>query len=418
MRNPFLFFVNIKYCDRAFLFYDVIMPKFQSRLFNWIDRSLPAKLGRSARRFFDQKFEELSFEELPRLLAYQVAKAALYPVYLIASTLKRTFPGLNSGQGDAKLRSQPDLGEFLQESSLTSESLENATGQKAAKKNATEKNIDLPELEIPLTLRPLAKFLHWLDRTKIRLDQNIAAIIKRQPDKLATSEHLELEPRLLANLMFAKIWQNQVEQYNVDQKESKELKASNGLAEDVALGKNTKLEQLRNLIAAAIAYFIGKQLSQPILDETSDMIISSESVGLTMEDMFGNDNGPWPHPLEYESHAFNKSPDRDAINSSGELQNFETTTTQISQDRVEGGLMFEEELLMYQQEVSESDRPLRAWIEANATILGYVYNPVMTVVLWVDAIVVKIEDLIIAFWQGLINFPKRLIYFIRYGNRD
>ena len=106
------------------------------------------------------------------------------------------------------------------------------------------------------------------------------------------------------------------------------------------------------------------------------------------------------------------------MHSSGELQNFETTTTQISEDRVEGGLMFEEELLINQQEVLASDRPLRAWIEANVTILGYVYNPVMTVVLWVDAIVVKIEDLVIAFWQRLINFPKRLIYFIRYGNKD
>ena len=401
------------------------MPKFQSRLFNWIDRSLPAKLGRRARRFFDQKFEELNFKELPRLLAYQVAKAALYPVYLIASTLRRTFPALNGGQ--AKLRSQPDSGGLLQKSYPTPESLDNATGQKATERKATEKNIDLPKLKIPLILRPLAKFLDWLDHTKIRLDQNIVAIIKRQPDrqpnKLVTSEHLELEPRLLANLMFAKIWQKQVEQYNVDQnntdqKELKELKKSNGLAENVALRKNTRLEQLGNLIAAAIAYFIGKQLSQPILDETSDIMISGKSVGLTMEDMFGNDNGPWPHPLEYESYAFSRSPDRDAMHSSGELQNFETTTTQISEDRVEGGLMFEEELLINQQEVLASDRPLRAWIEANVTILGYVYNPVMTVVLWADAIVVKIEDLVIAFWQRLINFPKRLIYFIRYGNKD
>ena len=165
------------------------MPKFQSRLFNWIDQSLPAKLGRRARRFFDQKFEKLSFEELPRLLAYQSAKAALYPVYLIASTLKRTFPALDGGQGEVKLRSQPDLSGLLPAS--------------------------YPK--IPLILRPLAKFLDWLDRLEIRLDQNIAAIIRRQPDKLATSEHFELEPKLIANLIFADIWQKQVEQYNANQ---------------------------------------------------------------------------------------------------------------------------------------------------------------------------------------------------------
>jgi hypothetical protein len=74
---------------------------------------------------------------------------------------------------------------------------------------------------------------------------------------------------------------------------------------------------------------------------------------------------------------------------------------------------------MYQQSTtkSENDRPLRAWIEANASIMGYAYNPVMTVILWVDAIVVKIEDLLIIFWKGLINLPKRLIRAIRYGNK-
>ena len=110
------------------------------------------------------------------------------------------------------------------------------------------------------------------------------------------------------------------------------------------------------------------------------------------------------------------------INSSGELQNFETTTTQISQDRLEGGLLFggefEEELLYQEQNTgADSDRPLRAWIEANATILGYTYNPVMTVILWIDAIVLKLENGFIALWRAVVNFPKRLLHFIRYGSK-
>ncbi len=559
----------------------VVMPRFQSRLFNWIDQSLPAKLGRSARQFFNRKFEGLSFQELPRLLAYQVAKAALYPVYLIASTAKRTFPALNRSQAESreKLRSRPDSGGLLPESDKLEERLE----------NSIEQNLDLPNPEIPLLLRPLAKLLNWLDRTKIQLDRNIAAIVKRQPDNLTSLESPEFESKLLANRIFAEIWQQQVEQRQGDRSSFKE---SNRLAENVALGKNTSLEQLRRLIEAAIAYFFGKQSdsqdesltsdaddsqiegietldnpaladspqarrrnissvksrdcllsdrkktssknilqkdipqsiidnktsetieddaplaentklerlreliaaaidyfigkrsldvdansnevlgnqsdflsgeaadkiqigsesspnrdqnpnplkaddqlarlrrlieeaiayffdkqrSNSTLDETSD-ITPNEEAWLTMEDIFGNDNGPWPLPLEYESHAFTKSPDKDAIHSSGELQNFETTTTQISQDRLDGSLIFEEALLMHQQEnpESESDRPLRAWIEAKASIMGYAYNPVMTVILWVDAIVLKLEDLIIKFWKGLINFPKRLINFIRYG---
>ncbi|MFN7858534.1 MAG: hypothetical protein ACK5P2_02185, partial [Pseudanabaena sp.] len=168
----------------------------------------------------------------------------------------------------------------------------------------------------------------------------------------------------------------------------------------------------------AIAYFFGRQLSQPTLDETSD-IAPREEPWLTMEDVFGDDSGPWPLPMEYESQAFTKSQDMTAINSSGELQSFETTTTQISQDRLKGSLLFEEELLAYQGSSSETEneRPLRAWIEAKATLLGYVYNPVMTVFFWLDAIILKIENFFIGLWKGLVSFPNQLINFIRYGKR-
>jgi hypothetical protein len=463
----------------------------------------------------------------------------------------------------------------------------------------------------------LVKFLSWIDRTKINIDRNINAIIKRQPDNLATSTSLEtsselnseLASRLLANRMFAEIWQQGSGQRGAGQEESEQnsLRENNGLAENVALGNNTRLEQLQRLIEAAIAYFFGNQsdieddrligneelsedfsinnseineaisdslqsrrkrvrgstseknqlqknvaqssptkikanvtanvradelkenanLSQnsnlerlreliaaaidyfsgkrsldgdveqaqeinniqglspeilaekfgakiqtgsknstnraenftsessnplkiddqiqrlqkliedaiayffgkerakPSLDQTSD-ITPSQEAWLTMEQVFGDDNGPWPIPLEYESHAFAKSPDMGVLNSSGELQNFETTTTKISQDRLEGGLLFggefekefEEELLYQEQNAgANSDRPLRAWIEANAAILGYTYNPVMTVILWIDAIILKLENGFIALWRAVVNFPKRLLHFIRYGSK-
>ncbi|NMF57475.1 hypothetical protein [Pseudanabaena yagii] len=539
------------------------MPRFQSRLFNWIDQSLPAKLGRSARRLIDRQLRQMpSVKDLPRLLAYQVAKAALYPVYLVASTTKRIFPTLSRAKTEdrEKLRSQPESVGLLSESEANTENIEQVIEQELPKPEITP--------EIPLLLRPLVKFLNWIDRTKIQLDRNIAAIVKRQPDNLANIDNPELEPRIIANRIFAEIWQQQVEQR---QAEENALKESNGLAENVALGKNrsleqlrrlleaaiayffghgnqanaqeqnlasdeeltdlsgtesdalpsspklrrrrakstgaikenatltqnTNLERLRELIAAAIAYFIGKrvldgeavtssdvlgdfqekaseflsgeaadklqtssqdspnkakkyssessdelkvddqlerlqrliaeaiayffgrQVSKPSLDETSDIAPSEES-WLTMEDVFGDDNGPWPLPLEYESHAFTKSQDMAAINSSGELQSFETTTTQISQDRIEGSLLFEEETLAYQNSTSdtENERPLKAWIEAKATLLGYVYNPVMTVIFWLDAIILKIENFFIRLWKGLIGLPKRLVDFIRYGNKQ
>ena len=542
----------------------VHMPRFQSRLFNWIDSSLPAQLGRSVRRSLDQKIRQLAglpLQELPRLLAYQVAKAALYPVYLIASTAKRVFPALERGKAEPKekLRSQPEAVGLLSE--FDSPELESKLDQ------FLEPKLDLPKPEVPLLLRPLAKFFDWIDRTKTQLDRNIMAIVKRQTDYLANSEAPDRETKLNANRIFAEIWQQQI-----DQAERNTLKENNGLAENVSLGKNRRLEQLRRLIEAAIAYFFGNQSSsqepslanneesseifgtessdaealpdspklrrrrgtsinaktlkknaplaesskldrlrdliaaaidyfigkrslggeqdkadsingtQPdllaerlinqlqsrtnsypkrdpsgdlnqdsefsdalkvdyqldrlqrlieeaiayffgkqrssTLEETSD-ITPSDKAWLTMEDVFGDDNGPWPMPLEYESIAFSKSPDRIAIHSSGELENFETTTTQISQDQLEGSLVFEEELLNYQQQSSEtdSDRPLRAWIENKANIGGRSSNPLIRLLLWLDEIVLKIEDLIIKLWKGLISFPKRLINFMRFGKK-
>ncbi len=546
----------------------VRMPRFQSRLFNWIDSSLPAQLGRSVRRSLDQKIRQLAglpLQELPRLLAYQVAKAALYPVYLIASTAKRIFPALERSKAEPKekLRSQPDAVGLLSEF----DNLEVSPEIDQSLNQFLEPKIDLPKPEVPLLLRPLAKFFDWLDRTKTQLDRNIAAIVKRQTDYLATSDNPELEPKLNANRIFAEIWQQQIAQA-----ERNTLKENNGLAENVSLGKNRRLEQLRRLIEAAIAYFFGNQspspepslanneerseifgtespdakalpdspklrrrrvtsanaktlkknaplaesnkldrlrdliaaaidyfigkrsldgdqdkvgsingtqpdllaerlinqlqsrtssypnrgskqeLNQdsefsdalkvdyqldrlqrliaeaiayffgkqrsPTLEETSD-ITPSDKAWLTMEDVFGDDNGPWPMPLEYESIAFSKSPDRITIHSSGELENFETTTTQISQDQLDGSLVFEEELLIYQQQSFEtdSDRPLRAWIENKANIGGRSNNPLIRFLLWLDEIVLKIEDLLIKFWKGLMRFPKRLINFMRFGKK-
>jgi hypothetical protein len=42
---------------------------------------------------------------------------------------------------------------------------------------------------------------------------------------------------------------------------------------------------------------------------------------------------------------------------------------------------------------------------------------VMRLLIWIDAIVAKIENLIIELWKRLISFPRRLIKFMRYGKR-
>jgi len=527
------------------------MPRFQSRLFNWIDQSLPAQIGRRARRALDIKFEQIAeafvsmkLQEVPRLLAYQIARAALYPVYVLNRNVQKIFPLLDRRKKDANAIRSSEAQELLSESKTDLENSEAIS------------EVDLLNSETPQLLRPLLSFFNWIDRTKIRLDRNITAIIKPS-DNLVSSKLADYEDQnqtyisnRISNHIFAKIWQQIIEAQDNQNTDQNSLKESTTLSESRALGENNKIEYLRKLIESAIAYFFGKDSSQTtdslvdrldgdvnrnevlqgsnngvitddpkskqqlrsrkfdlsssskiknsdsidrganlsrlqelltaaidyftsrrslkddksddqskdkleslentetVLDSNSDSfgqiklddqierlrkliedavdyffgkqrspseieatnsIEISKSSSLTIESLFADDNGPWPLPLEYESVAFTNSPDLIALNSSGELQFFETTTSQLSQDRLEGGSFFVEEGLSYQSIHTENERPLRAWIEAQATILGYAYSPVMTVVFWFDEIILKIENLIIMLWKKLVNLPKKLL---------
>ncbi|MDX2254799.1 MAG: hypothetical protein NW214_04720 [Pseudanabaenaceae cyanobacterium bins.39] len=617
------------------------MPRFQSRLFNWIDHSLPAQWGRKTRRLLDRALAQQlpqDLKELPRLLAYQTAKAALYPVYLLSKATKQTFPAL--------LRSRQESTETSKSLSQPQPQLSLDAGTDLETHGITDlpSDRDDPEVDytnIPLVWRPLAKFLNWIDRTKSQLDRQISTLVKRPSQDLFNSSQqnphwnqTDLEARLIANQVFAEIWQQEIaarrnanglsntgqsnlngEPSNLDNLSNDLSNSSDpkgNLAQKFPLGKNLKIEALRRLIAAAIAYFFGanpppqaqpqitensqttpnlqgdtelpslpnapksrkvkshqslhrvrkgsiqqpdpsetspfldhdqslvndstdrlarlkalisaaidyfigkrsltdgsesaslndplsaeiedineklqsaadtelEQLAgkdfeqksikgivnkiieaakqsvansvanlerrssenlsdqsqqnienlqvdnlqidlqiddrlerlqrliekavdyffskrrSPALEETADIAPSSES-WLTMEDVFGGDDGPWPLPLEYESLAFTRSTEyilqNRQLNSSGELQNSETTTTQIHQHWEEDALIFESSFDITTEDTSE--RPLRAWIEAQASVLGYAYNPVMRVVFWVDAIVLRLENLAIA----------------------
>ncbi|PZU92319.1 MAG: hypothetical protein DCE90_18525 [Pseudanabaena sp.] len=545
------------------------MPRFQSRLFNWIDQSLPAQMGRRVRRSLDIKFEQIAealvgikLQEVPQLLAYQVARAALYPVYVLNKNIQKVFPILGSRPQSPDVMEASETPDLLTESKLSDidsdqdgrilglrmggalrrPSLTQDHGMKFLSASPeVNSEIDSNSLnpETPWLLRPLLRFFNWIDRTKINLDRNITAIIKPIDNGNNLDTFQTYIANRLSNRVPAKIWRQVIEEYENQNDDQGSLKESNALSENRALGRNRKIEYLRQLIEDAIAYFFGENASQDpdlsmdelkadtnshqmpqnldgnaiegdrqparlrsrkfnlssfnkikqsdaversanssplqeliaaamdyftsrrslkedrskdrleklenaeeILEPNSDStgqirlddqidrlrklieaavdyffskqrspseleatnsieISKSESI----ESLFADDNGPWPLPMEYESVAFANSPDLTALNSSGELQIFETTTSQMSQERLEGGSFFIEETLMQ----SENERPLRAWIEAQATILGYVYSPVMTVVFWFDEIILKIENLIIRLWKKLVSLPKKLL---------
>jgi hypothetical protein len=183
------------------------------------------------------------------------------------------------------------------------------------------------------------------------------------------------------------------------------------------------LARLSELLDAAAAYFFSKKThaTAPQLDEhppndtqlagNNDAPIletaATEAPWLSLEDVFGGDDGPWPLPSEHDSltlHEMNNLPLPQFAN---KLAISETTTSQITADRLTANLAFDEQeswlepsqqspdsrqVKRYRQRSLDAERPLRAWIETQAQSLGYVYGPVMSVVHWLDSLIVKIEN--------------------------
>lgn len=591
----------------------ITMPRFQSRLFNWIEQSLPVRLGRNARRLLDRALDQQlgQIRELPQLIAYQAARAALYPVYLLSKSAKKALRGLQQADNRELHGNEQSINRDINGTEISTPLLD------------SQQDVDLRGLDnlenlsqIPLLLRPLSRLINWIEITKSKIDQGIdqriSAIAKRTSDHvvkvgdLNDNDPQDLDPNLakwIANQLFSKIWEQEVEkrigksrnnennenkivinelnQSNPDLTKIDEVNLINSLYQKFTLGKNNRLEELRKIIEAAIAYFFGaqstkaidqsqdsvsdlnsnqkldlnsnqsptikaaipnllptdqpisssklnediqeinslqernqlavnsnlerirqliaaaidyfigkrsltgdranmandrafdnavdqakldstsslknvapkdlantvnqdinhisnesqdylqieqklenlrnlivqaiayffdKQRSRRTLDEANDLAPTDEA-WLTMEDVFGDDQGPWPLPLEYESPAFTKSMNVSnpaAINSSGELQNCETTTSQIYQDRLDGSLYFTEEEVA-QSKMPNSDRPLRAWLEAKATLWGYAANPVMDAIFWLDQVILKCENFIIAFWQKCVRLIKSIL---------
>ncbi len=293
------------------------MPRFQSRLFNWIDQSLPARLGRNARRLIDrvldQQLGQISDRrELPKLIAYQAARAALYPVYLLSKTTKRAFRALQ----------QVNNWEQLPE------------GNQSVDRNANEKETVVPSLELlqevdledqdslenssqtPFLLRSLSRFINWIERAKLqidkKIDQSVTAIAKASSSNVVKHGVNNNDPndldtnqaKWIANQLFSQIWEQEVEkrigknknitssnpiqnlarvnktdldnslEHNLSNELNNNLdqQSSNSLYQRFTLGKNNRLEELRKLIEAAIAYFFGDQSIKKI-NQDLDLIL-------------------------------------------------------------------------------------------------------------------------------------------------
>ncbi|MEE3719832.1 hypothetical protein V2H45_24125 [Tumidithrix elongata RA019] len=161
------------------------MPRFQSRLFNWIDQSLPVQLGRSVRTLIENLLNErignppiqgrspaakaLPFQ-LGKQIGKQIARVVLYPVYILGTVLKRKYPQLNpqaNSQSNPRLNPQTEPRsprQFTKQSDFPTDSQSPSPvgSQETDNSNQSKPQQALPSKKVSPLLRPFQSLFLWL----------------------------------------------------------------------------------------------------------------------------------------------------------------------------------------------------------------------------------------------------------------
>ncbi len=291
------------------------MARYQSRLFNWIDSSLPAKLGRRARDWYEQVGNPV--KRATETVKKNTTKAILYPVYILASAT-------------------------------------NLRSKSKAK-------------EVPLLLRPVQSLVLWIDDSKI-------FALNKSPQK-------SVKPKYKVNKKSRNSAQG-ISEWGTSllDKQNQTLNLNNS-EED--------FKRIQKLIKDAIAYFFGKK---PRADKLKS--VKNKQPWLTMKDVFDDDETVWP-PQKTEKSGLGAIASYDLSN---KLTN-QSVNISLSSGEITSSLP--QELVDSSVPSIESSRPMYAWIETQATFLGYIYNPFVQLIEWLDQLIATVERWIVKLWQKI-----------------
>jgi hypothetical protein len=290
---------------------------------------------------------------------------ALYPVYLIAIAAKHTYPQLNPSQT----------------TNLNS-----------------ELNSDRPQT--PLLLRPFQKLIVWVEATDLYATDLVRDL---QTSQLVDTENTSGSIASQANVL-PEVGRQQVEQETIEQYEQ-------------------PLDRIRQLIKAAIAYFFGKKPTTPQVDTVE----VPAQPWLTMSDLFDDDSGPWPRIEPHESARaheqlpINSDPSQflPGYSDSSLVKSNRATASSIASKRKSKRMEIARntgkkpgeiipDLSGWLEDIPDFEpeepyQPLRAWIETQATFLGYVYSPIMEFLHRLDRLIARFEQWLIQLWQKIWN---------------
>lgn len=311
----------------------MIMPRFQSQLFNWIDNSLPAQWGRRVRDWYDQTGNPV--KQATETIKKNTTKVILYPVYILASAT----------------------------------------------------NLRSPSRNVPLLLKPVQSLVVWIDRHQIFRNDSI----KKTVNKPKTSQKY-LSTAQTSRKPF------------ISSAKSKALNSNNH-------HKNQEnFNRIEKLIKEAIAYFFGKKPHKSRLSSTTKNLpkisikpeikqAQNPQPWLTMADIFVDDATAWPPHVSENTVARNIVKNENL--SSLELSPDQSLSLNKTANKITTSTS--QELQNSSIPATESSRPMYAWLETQATFLGYVSSPFVAVLNWLDRLIANIEKWIIKFWQQLVK---------------
>ncbi|NJM27150.1 MAG: hypothetical protein HC856_00700 [Pseudanabaena sp. RU_4_16] len=448
------------------------MPRFQSWLFNSIDRSLPVQLGRRVRLACQQLVDRIGKPRLALLpaaweqISKHVARVVLYPVYLIAIAAKRSYPQLSPDPKSAPTKPPLLLRPFQQlvvwaedtelytvgrepdnESNQPNLTVRTAEAENTPDSISSQTNVS-PQVVQP---QPGQETLGQNEQPLDRIRQLIKAAIdyffgkkttlspsEATEDKISPAQIQEMLP---SNLEGAAATPNSISLQPhaippIQQQHSGQLGAR--AYQLVSMQYEQQLERIRQLIKAAIAYFFGKKPNVTPLDTVVEV---RSQPWLTMADLFDDDSGHWPAIAQDKTGRREvspwESPQFDGINTaqSKSLKAVPNTalarnpnrnltqnkyagiTSTASSDPLAGAIARESEHTTseivpdlscwlddsFDIEIEERSRPLQAWIETQATFLGYVYSPIMEFIHCLDRLMAKFEQWLVQLWQKIWN---------------
>jgi hypothetical protein len=409
------------------------MPRFQSKLFNWIDHSLPVKWGRKVRRWLAEAKKQPDFNlpltskiraEIWEVIdTIQQLQQSIKHNILRLPTAKATTSAQTDRRTDRQLTANR-VGDFAQ-----------------------------PQSKLPKADRP-KYLLKSISDAIAALAKIVRSIIRIQPNSSKLSNNLEdnwsdhgadCDPDLFPGRIPAKLPEHLRKARLINQAESdlvgSDLIGSNLVGSNLTVAQ-TKLaeiqqnlnsnlnrystelvnseswwEKMQRLLQAAIAYFLAKDARTKKLP--ADNIVAKNQADSQITKASSNKvRRPKPNSLElnnledwYEeslpeqkskqiaatevsSASFKGTLISQNQNSNANLKIAETqtrTTLTTIEEWAASDLLELEELGLRNQAREKVDSPLRAWIETQSEFLGYAYSPIMAVIHWCDRLIAKIE---------------------------